>query len=537
VLPPGAALLGQVIDAQTGRGLSRVIVELDGAGLRRRIVSDDRGRFLLSGLPPGDYRITASRAGFLNGSYGQQRPTGAPSVITLADGQWMSGIDLQLWRPAVVTGYVTDHDGAPISGVTVRAYRYDRPPGRTSVRQVGLAVTDDAGAYRLSSLLPGPHLVGISAQQMLTTATNEATGEVFTPEDPEVIFAPVYFPLADSALAASVVTAESGREFTGVNFALPASPMLQLSGRVDPASVPAGQMGAVRLLLARPVDPFVAESPIHRYLGSVSPDAEGHFTFTRVPRGDYVVEASAVGADTTAPERLWASQPVSLDDKDLTDVIVTMREGLNLSGQTRMVSSMGRGTALAGPLDISLEPLFEAPGVRPLLFRTDESGAFLSGPVLVPGRYLVRVGGVPPGWRLRGVMSGGVDVSDEGLDLSLGFAPSDLQIELTDQLTVLTGTVRAVGPLADATATVLVFPQQNRGMGARRHLSVRVGRDGQFSLRNLPAGAYLMIAVDDAGADGWMDPDRLATLRSRSTPVTIRDGEARVVELRRVTLR
>ena len=84
---------------------------------------------------------------------------------------------------------------------------------------------------------------------------------------------------------------------------------------------------------------------------------------------------------------------------------------------------------------------------------------------------------------------------------------------------------------------MLVFPQQNRGMGARRHLSVRVGRDGQFLLRHLPAGAYLMIAVDDAGADGWMDPDRLATLRSRSTPVTIRDGEARVVELRRVTLR
>lgn len=546
-LPPGAALLGQVVDAQSGRGLDRVIVELDGAGLRRRILSDDRGRFLLAGLPAGEYRINASRSGFLNGAFGQRRPAGSASTITLVDGQWLSDIEVRLWRPAVLTGFVTDHGGVPITGVIVRAYRHERVPGRTTLREVAQAVTDDTGAYRLASLVPGNHLVGISAQQI--AVTNNDTGETFATDEPEVVFPPMYFPSADSAVAASTVTAESGRDFTGVNFSLPMLPVLEVSGRIDPATVPDGQMRAVRLFLARPLDPFVAEWPTHRYLGAVSPDAEGHFTFTRVPSGRYVIEATLVasaapGADAPEsperPGRLWDNQPVILDQKNLDDIRVTMQPGLEVEGRTRMVSSTSRAAAQPGKLMIELEPLFEAPGIRPQTLMTDETGAFRTGPVLVPGRYLVRVGGVPPGWRLQAVMAGGIDVSEEGLDLSSGFVPSGLQIDLTDQLTLITGTVRGEGPFADPTATVLLFPQQDRSSGsmaARRFRSVRTGRDGTFSLRNMPAGAYLIAAVDGAEADGWQDPDRLTALRRSATPVSIREGEAKVLELRRVGAR
>jgi hypothetical protein len=548
-LPPGAALLGQVVDAQSGRGLDRVIVDLDGAGLRRRILSDDRGRFLLAGLPAGEYRINAIRAGFLNGAFGQRRPAGSASTITLVDGQWMSDIEVRLWRPGVLTGFVTDHGGVPITGVIVRAYRHERVPGRTTLREVAQAVTDDTGAYRLASLVPGNHVVGISAQHV--AVTNNDTGETFATAEPEIVFPPMYFPSAESAMAASTVTAESGRDFTGINFSLPTLPVLEVSGRVDPATVPDGQMRAVRLFLARPLDPFVAESPTHRYLGAVSPDEEGHFTFAHVPSGRYEIEATLVvtpleGPEVPdapnrprSPERLWDNQPVTLDQQNLDDIRVTMRPGLEVEGRTRMMSPINRAAAQPGKLLIELEPLFEAPGIRPQTLASDETGTFRTGPVLVPGRYLVRVGGVPPGWRLQAVMAGGIDVSEEGLDLSSGFVPSDLQIDLTDQLTLITGTVRGVGPFADPTATVLLFPQQDRSgsMAARRFRSVRTGRDGTFSLRNIPAGAYLIAAVDDAEADGWQDPDRLTTLRRSATPVSIREGEAKVLELRRIGVR
>ena len=203
-LPPGAALLGQVIDAQSGRGLDRVIVELDGAGLRRRILSDDRGRFLLAGLPAGEYRIYANRSGFLAGAFGQRRAAGPPSTITVVDGQWLSELEVRLWRPAVLTGFVTDHDGVPITGVTVRGYRLDRVPGRTTLHEVAQAITDDTGAYRLASLVPGNHLVGVSARHI--ALTNPDTGDTFTSEEPEVIFPPVYSPSVDSAMARSAAS-------------------------------------------------------------------------------------------------------------------------------------------------------------------------------------------------------------------------------------------------------------------------------------------------------------------------------------------
>ena len=539
-LPPGAALIGQVVDAQSSRGLDRVIVDLAGAGVRRRIVSDDRGRFLLAGLPTGEYRITTSRTGLLDGAFGQRRAGGPASTITVVDGQWLSDIEIRMWRPGVVTGFVTDHSGDPLVGVTVRGYRLDRRPGHTALREVAHAVTDDTGAYRLAGLVPGPHLVGISAQPEALPGDNG--GDPATAASPEWVFAPTYFPSADSAITAAPVTAESGRDITGISFSLPTLPLLEISGRVDPNAVPEGQMGAVQLLLARPLEPLVAESPVHRHVASVRPDADGRFTFTRVPSGRYVIEASLLRATsddpavTDAPLRLWDHQPVTVDERNVEDVRVTLQRGLDVEGRTRMTSLMPRAAPQPGALQIAFAPLFEAPDVRPQVLRAAADGTFRTGPVLVPGRYLVTVSGVPPGWRLQSVMAGGIDVSDEGLDLSSGFVPSDLQIELTDQLTLITGTVRGVGALADPAASVLLFPQQDRTvgtLGSRRYHSVRAASDGTFSLRNMPAGAYLIVAIDDAHAEGWQDPDRLAILRRTATPVSIREGEAKILELRR----
>lgn len=526
ILPAGAAVLGQVVDAHTGRGLDRVIVEIvqiDGSGLRRQLVSDTRGRFLFTGLPGGEYQIHASRNGYLKGAFGQRRAAGDGSTISLAYGQWINNVDVTLWRPAVLTGYVTDDVGSPIIGVTVRAYRHDRRAGHTALREAARAITDDTGAYRLGSLTPGDHLVGISMQRVPDQNVDEID---------DVVFAPMYYPAADLVVGASNVTAEAGRDIAGINFTMPTSPPRDVTGRVDPASVPEGQMSAVRLVLARPLDPFVAEAPVHRILSATVPGPDGHFVFANVPPGDFVIEAMLPG-----PEIHWAYQPVSVGTGNDDEVMVTLRPGINVEGRTRVVSTNARNVLPALKLGLDFEPLFEVPGIRPFFTDTTAEGAFQSGAALVPGRYLVRVAGIPRGWRLRAVTSGGIDVSDEGLDLSSGYTPPDLTIELTDQLTLITGTVRGVGPLADAGSTVLLFPQGWRRLAARRYLSARTNNDGTFSFRNVPAGSYLIAAVDESESGGWQAPDRLQLLATRATPVQLREGEAKVIELRRVRAR
>src|SRR5580765_4724487 len=78
--PAGTGLIvGQVIDAATGRGVADVAVTpVPSRDVRpggsfanaRGILSDAEGRFVLRGLPAGSYQITARRAGYVENFYG-----------------------------------------------------------------------------------------------------------------------------------------------------------------------------------------------------------------------------------------------------------------------------------------------------------------------------------------------------------------------------------------------------------------------------------------------------------------------------------
>ena len=58
-----AAVRGQVVD-ENGAPLAGVTITITGGGLSRSLVTDANGRFQVSSLPPGNYAIRASLAGF-----------------------------------------------------------------------------------------------------------------------------------------------------------------------------------------------------------------------------------------------------------------------------------------------------------------------------------------------------------------------------------------------------------------------------------------------------------------------------------------
>src|SRR5436190_21753784 len=75
--PSGTGLIvGQVVDAATGRGVPDVAVTpavatkiaSDGSVVNSQAVLSDRdGRFVLRGLAPGDYLLAARRSGYVQG--------------------------------------------------------------------------------------------------------------------------------------------------------------------------------------------------------------------------------------------------------------------------------------------------------------------------------------------------------------------------------------------------------------------------------------------------------------------------------------
>src|SRR5262245_56987201 len=100
--PATALILGQVVDAGSGRPVAGAIVGIQGflppppvvagrggalpAPLPRALTDGD-GRFLFRGVPRGSYGFYATKAGYVDGAYGRFRPNGPSQALDLADGE------------------------------------------------------------------------------------------------------------------------------------------------------------------------------------------------------------------------------------------------------------------------------------------------------------------------------------------------------------------------------------------------------------------------------------------------------------------
>ena len=78
------------------------------------------------------------------------------------------------------------------------------------------------------------------------------------------------------------------------------------------------------------------------------------------------------------------------------------------------------------------------------------------------------------------------------------------------------------------------FSRRRRRAGARIHgPSARHGqiRRGEFSIKGLPAGKYLIAAVDCVQDGQWYDPEFLADLRSRAQRLLLAEAESKRIDL------
>ena len=256
-----AVIVGQVVDAATGKGISSAVVTL--AGSRRAMTTSD-GRFAFRALPSGSHSLSAAKSGYIGGAYGMRRPDGATLPVVLADGERRGDIVIWMWRQGSISGSIVDEAGEPVVGIQVTALRRTTVGGRRRFAQGSVGTTDDRGVYRISRLAPGDYAVGMIASQvsvpaatvrqfeetamsggdlnrntvfqammqvgatplMSGTESRQVGDQVQTigrgaptppPIDGAKLFAypSLYYPAASSASSAAVVTVASGQERTG----------------------------------------------------------------------------------------------------------------------------------------------------------------------------------------------------------------------------------------------------------------------------------------------------------------------------------
>lgn len=568
--PATGLIVGQVVDGVTGRPIGQTMVTLGamaGGSIRQsvptRILTGSDGRFVFRDLPAGSYTVMARKAGFLAGTSGTRSPGGTPQAVLLSATNSAADVPVRMWKAASISGTVTDESGEPLVRVQIAVLRKLMTGGRPRFTPVSHSMTDDRGMYRVGDLIPGQYLVATSAPPRafsLAVAREVAPhggpgiqvddfiiqlGDgIPTPPPPDVgrlrVYPLTFYPGTESATQAGVITLRAGEEYGVADLQLRPSGVAAVRGRVigpDPGAAPLLQ------LLRTDVEAIAPDMS-----GALTPTSlDGEFLFPTVPEGDYTLRVIATtqgGASLTrgAPRTVvWAADPVAVGGADVHEVIVTLRDGLQIRGHAEFEGARpAPGAGLLQRIPIAVEPAFGQP-----LLTTEGGASFVvargvgaSGNFVIPnlpgGSYIVRVTNSPPGWMFSGAMYGGRDISTEAVEVT-----SDLDgvvLRFTDRWTGVQGTVRRPDGLPDPDATVFVFPLdpaawEGYGPTPRRLRVTRPAANGNYAIDSLPPGNYYAIALREEPFE-WRDPSVLQQLSRSAQRLAVRADGKTTLDLR-----
>ena len=587
---PATLVAGQVVDAVSNRPVGDVVVTLSVSGssglgpaataAQRKVLTDGSGRFVFQGLPAGRYSIIATRSGYVTGSLGKLVPRGGGAPLQLRDGERAIDLRILVWKHAALRGRVTDEAGEPVVGARVTVLRRALVSGRPGYTSGVTATTNDRGEYRASGLEPGAYVVGVLATSTtlpldtlddynaasgearaelqralfvaaptmtsLGTAAHQALGDHLLQVEgrlvgmPDVardgtlrVYPTAFHGGASQIGEAEVVSVAAGEHRAGIDVPLRLTRVFRLSGTIATSEGPARP--TPMLLWPAYLQHANPEQPV----ASTVSDSSGRFTFLAIPPGQYLVRAindpPARVAGPGAASTLWVSEPVTVTDRDVTSMKLTLQTGYRVAGRIVV-----EGDAPPVPMNrmfVNLESVDRTLVGEFSEIQAATDGTFRS--VEAPSaRYRLTLP-LPPGWFVKNITSSGRALED--LPFELKEALSDLIITVSTHGAQITGAVRTAAGAPDSSASVIAFPADSRqwidfSAYARGIKEERTSRDGAFRIADLPEGDYLIVALPQQQLD-WTQPKFFETLSRLATRVTLGSGEARSLDLRTVAVK
>lgn len=514
----GTAVIKGHVRTADGRPLRRVQIRVTGEGLRDGATATTglEGEYEVHELPAGRFTLQGSRGGYLAMQYGARAFGESGTPIEVADGVVVEKVDLALARAGVVSGRVTDETGDPVAGVDIRAMQLLFFQGRKQIVPIVTSMvhvnTDDTGQYRLTGLPPGDYFVVGRLRD--TWMSDEKQPRMLS-------YAPTYFPGVADASEARRVRIVSGGEAGATDFSLVAERAATLSGTARAAD--GSPLAGARISLTQELmGPGGGTMSI---AGNTLAEADGAWTLSDVSPGDYVLRANGRVGDGPAES---AVLPVNVHGVDLTGLTIAADAGGIISG--RVVTDTGEPLPSSG-----VAPVVMATPVSMLTGTTRPTPGVDDGLVGPEGQFsrrtasgpsVIRMGSLPPGWRLRRIDVAGRDVAGLPIDMRPQVPIAGVTIVVSNRLPALTGTVSDGGRPADG-ATVLLFPA-NPALwveAAGNQRTTRPDAAGGYRFEGLRPGDYFVIAVHSMQQWQMNDPDFLGEQRAKASRITVGDGE------------
>jgi hypothetical protein len=532
-LPAAMAEVAGIVRSTAGTPAARALVLIAGTdvGVIRVTSTDSAGRFAFAGLPPGRFLLGAGKPAYLAALYGAGRPGRPGTTVTLAAGQKLSNVSLNLTKGAVIAGHVVDEHGQPVIGARVRVLpRRDVGDEITLGADAGDpagATTDDRGAYRVFDLLPGDYVVGLQPRGV-------AGGP------PLVAYSSVYFPAAPRAADAEVIHVAAGDERRDVDLRTSLVSLARVEGIVT-----GGAGGNIQVQL-RPGGQNAAGTVLNSQTTRPGPD--GRFAFPAVPPGAYDIVARTLPPPGPPPPGgapfvpSWATSRVAIAGAPPPPVSLELRPALTITGRI-VFEGLSQPPDDVPNIRIGVRP---TPGSAvpntPDPVVMDRTGRFTIAN-LTPGRYRLFVVVPPnnvtqvPDWFPRMALVGASDALDVPLGLGAGAETRDVSILLTDDSPEIAGTARdATGkPVHDC--AVIVFSTDRRFWfpQSRRTVTRQSGEDGLFVFglaAGLPPGEYYVAALPDLGPGEQFDSVLLGELAKTAARVKLADGDSKTIDVR-----
>ena len=596
-LRPPALVVGRVLDATTQRPVANATVVITardsgrGQGASSAVLATDSGYFVFRDLAPGIYPIAASAPGYLPGGHGQRRLGGPMQPLSVVEGG-RANVTIHLWPEATLSGTITDDAGDPIAGIAVslltREQLTQRSPARVAAA-VPIARTDATGTYRFAGLAPGEFVVSVPTrlaqlpmaylnadargfEAMRSSGFTAVTsglrflgpllrlGDVLVQTSAEgswagsnslgtvlpttlradgsvLGYASTFYPGTSNPAQAATIKLAVGEQRPGASFRIAAVVLRSVSGRLD------GPDGALAGLAVHLIPAFAATTALERShaVGVTVSLTDGSFSFLAVPPGDYVIKAwrlpssLVIGTDPLPAEpTLWASVPISVGEKPVTNVAVTLRTGSSIRG--RVVHD---GTAapippvqLQTPLSVAFEPNWSLAFGARLAIRVNASYEFATHglppgicfPVL-PNQFLSPA----RGWFFESAVLDGRDLMTSPIVIEPSTDVTGVVITLSDRRTTLSGSVTNASGQPHTSAAVVVFPADLRawtdgGLPPLAAFSTVVSQTGTFSMDVRP-GEYFVAAIDEARLPDWRTEATVRALSTQGVRVKINRGE------------